>query len=124
MQQEEHAMDLTQQGLEQGPKPEEYHETKLEDIAAVGVSSPQGKKKAREESSVQGIKRTQAELAIVIPKIPEGVKVDDEMVGGLDTIKYSDHDVADAVKFPDLAPQNYLESRGEGPSGVPLLDPA
>jgi hypothetical protein len=63
------------------------------------------------------------ELAIVMPKIPEGVKVDDEMVGGVDTIRYSDHDVADAVKFPDLVPQNYLESRGEGPSGVPLLEP-
>jgi hypothetical protein len=44
------------------------------------------------------------------------------MVGGVDTIKYSDHDVADAVKFPDLVPQNYLESRGEGPSGTPLLE--
>jgi hypothetical protein len=51
------------------------------------------------------------------------VKANDAMVGGVDTIRYSDHDVADAVKFPDLAPQNYLESRGEGPSGVPLLEP-
>jgi hypothetical protein len=35
-----------------------------------------------------------------------------------------DHDVSDAIKFPDLAAQSYLESRGEGPSGVPLLEPA
>jgi hypothetical protein len=72
---------------------------------------------------VQGISCTQAELVIMMPKIPEGVKVEDEMVGGVDTIKYSNHDVADAVKFLDLVPQNYLESRGEGPSGVPLLEP-
>jgi hypothetical protein len=31
--------------------------------------------------------------------------------------------VVDAVKFPDLAPHSYLESRGEGPSGAPLLEP-
>jgi len=39
-----------------------------------------------------------------MPKIPKGVKVDDKMVGGLDALKYSNHDVADTVKFSDLAP--------------------
>jgi hypothetical protein len=38
---------------------------------------------------VQGVQRTQEELAIVMSKIPEGVKVDDEMVGGVDGLKYS-----------------------------------
>jgi hypothetical protein len=46
MQQEEQATDSTQQGLEQGLEPEEDHETELEAIPIVGVSSPQGKKKA------------------------------------------------------------------------------
>jgi hypothetical protein len=41
-QQEEHAMDSVQQGLE----PEEEHETEHQGIPEVGVSSPQGKKKA------------------------------------------------------------------------------
>jgi hypothetical protein len=45
------------------------------------------------------------------------------MVGRVTSIKYSDHDVADVTKFPDLASQNYLESRGEGSSGMPLLEP-
>jgi hypothetical protein len=62
------------------------------------------------------------ELAIGMPKILEGVKVDDEMVGGVDTIRYSNHDVADVVKFLYLVPKNYLESKGEGPSGAPLLE--
>jgi hypothetical protein len=57
-----------------------------------------------------------------MPNILEGMKVDDEMVG-VDALKYSDHDVTDAIKFPDLAPQSYLESRGEGPSSAPLLEP-
>jgi hypothetical protein len=59
----------------------------------------------------------------MIPKIPKGVKADDEMVGGVDAIRYSDHDVADVVNFLDLMPHNYLESRGEGPLGAQLLDP-
>jgi hypothetical protein len=46
------------------------------------------------------------------------------MVGGVDALKYSNHDVVDVVKFPDLAPHNFLERRGEGPSGAPLLEPA
>jgi hypothetical protein len=41
-----------------------------------------------------------------MPKIPKGVKVDDKMVGGVDALKYSDHDVVDTVKFPDLAQQS------------------
>jgi hypothetical protein len=52
------------------------------------------------------------------------VKTDDNMVGGVNSLKYSDHDVSDAIKFPDLAAQSYLERRGEGPSGAPLLEPA
>jgi hypothetical protein len=58
------------------------------------------------------------ELSIVMPKIPNEVKTGDNMVGGVDDLKYSDHDVSDATKFPDLAVQSYLESRGEGPSGA------
>jgi hypothetical protein len=122
-QKEEQAMGSIQQGLEQGLEPKEGHETERKAIPEVGVSSPQGKKKAQAERSAQGVQCAQMELAIVMPKITKGVKVDDEMVGGVDTIKYFDHDVVDTVKFPDLAPQNYLESRGEGPLGVPLLEP-
>jgi hypothetical protein len=73
---------------------------------------------------VQGVQHTQAELGIVMPKIPNKVKTEDNMVGGVDSLKYSDHDVSDATKFPYLAAQSYLESRGEGPSGAPLLEPA
>ena len=58
-----------------------------------------------------------------MPKIPEGVKVDDEMIGGVNTMKYSDHDVEYTVKFLDLVQHNYMESRGESPSGAPLLEP-
>jgi hypothetical protein len=59
----------------------------------------------------------------MLPNIPHEVKVKDEMVGGEDTIKYSDHDIANVVKFPDLVPQNYLEIRGELQSRTPRLEP-
>jgi hypothetical protein len=45
------------------------------------------------------------------------------MVGEVTTIKFYDHYVEDVTKFPDLTPQNYLESRGEGSLGMPLLEP-
>jgi len=38
-----------------------------------------------------------------MPKILDGVKVDDEMIGGVNTLKYSEQDVADTIKFLDLA---------------------
>jgi hypothetical protein len=54
-QQEEPAMGSMQQGLE--PEPE--HEIEQEVVPEGGVSSPQGKNKVREESSVQGVQCTQ-----------------------------------------------------------------
>jgi len=62
------------------------------------------------------------ELAIVMSKIPEGVNTDDEMVGGVKGLKYSYHDVSDAIKFLYLEAQSYLQSKGECQSGAPLLE--
>lgn len=45
-------------------------------------------------------------------KILEVVKVDHEVLGRVDGLKYFDHDVSDAIKLPDLEAQCYLESRG------------
>jgi hypothetical protein len=59
MQQEEQATDSTQQGLEQGPRTRKDCEKECEAIPAVGVLSPQGKKKASTESSAQGVQQKQ-----------------------------------------------------------------
>jgi hypothetical protein len=83
----------------------------------------EGKRKLRLKAVHKGY-HTQEELTIVMPKIPDGVKVDDEMIGGVNNMKYSDHDVADTIKFLDLVQHNYMECKGEGPSGAPLLEPA
>jgi hypothetical protein len=45
------------------------------------------------------------------------------MVSGVNAIKYSDHEVTYVSKFLDMTPQNYLERRGEGSLGMPLLEP-
>jgi hypothetical protein len=74
----------------------------------VGASSPQAKWKGHIESSVHRGSQPQVEGTLVLPKILNGVRIDDDMVDGVTSIKYSDHDVEDIVKFPDLAPQNYL----------------
>jgi hypothetical protein len=50
------------------------------------------------------------------------VKIRDNMVGGVNRLKYFYHDVFDATNFPYLVAHSYLERKGEGPSGVPLLD--
>jgi hypothetical protein len=71
---------------------------------------------------MQGMQRTHAELSIVMPKIPNEVKTGDNIVGGVDSLKYYDHDVSNAIKFPDLVAQSYLESMGEGLSGTPSLE--
>jgi hypothetical protein len=63
-------------------------------------------------------------LGIVMSKIPNKVKTEDNMVRGVDSLKYSDHDVSNTTKFPYLAAQSYRESRGEGPLGAPLLEHA
>jgi hypothetical protein len=89
----------------------------------VGASSPQAKHKGHIESSVHGGSQPQVEGTLVLPKILSRVRVDDDMVDGVTSIKFYDHDMEDVTKFPDLAPQNYLESRGEGSSGMPLLEP-
>jgi hypothetical protein len=44
------------------------------------------------------------------------------MVGGVTSIKYFDHDVADVTKFPNLASIGYLESRGAGSSSMPVIE--
>jgi hypothetical protein len=51
----------------------------------LGHRPHKGRRNPELKVSVQGIPCPQEELMIVMPKIPEGVKEDDEMVGGVNT---------------------------------------
>jgi hypothetical protein len=60
---------------------------------------------------------------IVLPHIPEGVQATPNLLGCMERLRYSDHDVADVDKFPEFARQVYLDSVGTGPFGDPILQP-
>jgi hypothetical protein len=50
------------------------------------------------------------EAEIVLPCIPEGVQVDLQLLGHVRKLKYSDHDVSDETKYPELAPQVFMKN--------------
>jgi hypothetical protein len=58
--------------------------------------------------------------AIVFPRIPEGVHVPANLLGHVEKLRYSDHDVTGTDKFPEFAKQVYLQTIGIGPFGEPI----
>jgi hypothetical protein len=46
----------------------------------------------------------------VLPRIPEGAQVDPQLLGHIEKLKYSDHDVEDETKYPELAPQVFIQT--------------
>jgi hypothetical protein len=45
------------------------------------------------------------------------------MLGFFNKLKYGDHDVVYMGKFPEFTKKVYMESKGEGPAGDPILEP-
>ena len=56
-------------------------------------------------------------------QISEGVKVLDDMLGCVNKLKYVDHDVPNKGKFHEFMQQVYMESKGEGAEGDPIMEP-
>jgi hypothetical protein len=77
-----------------------------EQSKAVGTSShpPQQKDKVQIPSSP--CKKLVAK--IVLPCIPAGVQVGPELLAHVRKLKYSDHDVEDETKFPELVKRVFL----------------
>jgi hypothetical protein len=48
------------------------------------------------------------DTTIVLPCILEGVKTMPTLLGCMEKLRYSDHDVADAGKFPEFVQQGLL----------------
>jgi hypothetical protein len=69
-------------------------------------------------TSVMGQKRKKRDaMEITIPYLLDTVITLDGMLGKVPRLRYADHDVQDAAKFPALAEKNYLINTGEiGPS--------
>jgi hypothetical protein len=45
----------------------------------------------------------------VLPRIPEGVQVEPQLLGQVGKLKYSDHDVSDDTKYPELVPRVFMQ---------------
>ena len=54
----------------------------------------------------------QLEVMITLPCILEGVTIVPNIVGCVEKIRYSGHDVTDKDKFQELDPQVYMERKG------------
>jgi hypothetical protein len=50
--------------------------------------------------------------AIIFPRIPEGVRVKLDLLGYVEKLKYSDHDVTNTENFPEFAKKFYLHIVG------------
>jgi hypothetical protein len=68
--------------------------------------------KTKGKQTVQRSPCKQKEVTLTLPCIPEGVKILPGILGCVDKLKYSDHDIADRDKFPEFAPQVYMERKG------------
>jgi hypothetical protein len=60
---------------------------------------------------------------IVLPRTPEGIQVDSQLLGHVEKLKFSNHDVADERKYPDLAPQVVSETIVMNPLGGTITKP-
>jgi hypothetical protein len=47
---------------------------------------------------------------IMLPHIPEGVKVEAHLLGHIGKLKYSNHDVSNDTKYPELAPRDFMQN--------------
>jgi len=76
--------------------------------------------------SVVGHKRkVQDAMDITLPYLPNAVITVDHMLRKVSKLRYFNHDVRNASKFPDLVKETYLTNIGEiGPLGKPIMEPA
>jgi hypothetical protein len=59
----------------------------------------------------------------MLPHILLGIKVLPDLLGCVDKMRYTEHNVKYTDKFLDLVQQVYLERKGVSLIGVPILEP-
>jgi hypothetical protein len=68
-------------------------------------------------------RKDQDSMNITLPYLPDAVIVVDDMLGKVPKLRYVDHDVRDADKFPELAEETYITNTREiGPLGKFILE--
>jgi hypothetical protein len=98
---------------------EEYAEDKTMEAGTLS-QPPQRKGKQPVPRSL----RKQATTTIVLSRIPDGVRITGNMLGHMEKLWYSYHDVTDTNKFPEFSKKFYLETVGIGPFGEPINQPS
>jgi hypothetical protein len=63
------------------------------------------------------------DASITLPHILEGVQSMPTLLGCIERLRYLDHDVADAGKFPEFSQQVYMKNIGTSPFGDPMMQP-
>jgi hypothetical protein len=58
-----------------------------------------------------------------MPEIPPGVIIEGDLMGKVVALKFSDHDITDAQKFPELAWDKYLRTKSVPGTGAILVEP-
>jgi hypothetical protein len=113
--------------------PEQQHEGLVEDVIGwleayaddrtmeAGTSSQPPQRKGKQP--IARSLRRQAATTVVLLRIPEGEQAMPDLLGCVEKLRYSDHDVVDMDKFPEFARQVYLDNVGTGPFGDPILQP-
>jgi hypothetical protein len=62
-------------------------------------------------------------MEVTLPYLLDVVIIVEDMLGKVPKLRYVDHDVRDATKFPYLAKDTYLINTGEvGPLYKPILE--
>jgi hypothetical protein len=46
----------------------------------------------------------------MLPRVPEGVQVDPQLLGHVGKLKYSDHDVSHDTKYPKFVPRVFMQN--------------
>jgi hypothetical protein len=72
----------------------------------VGTSSQPPTKKDKQQ--VPRSPRKKPVTSIVLSRIPEGLWVKSDLLGYVEKLKYSNHDVMETKKFPEFANKEYL----------------
>jgi hypothetical protein len=87
----------------------------------VGTSSQPIHKK--DQHPIPRSPRKQPVTTIVFLQRPEGVQVKSDLLGYVEKLKYSDHDVTDTGKFPEFMKRVYLQTVGINRVGEPVDQP-
>jgi len=77
----------------------------------------------KDKQQVPRSHRKQPVAALIFPRMQDGVQVKPNLLGHIEKLKYSNHDVADIDKFPEFTNKVYLQTVGVNAVGESIDQP-